>query len=238
MVYFHFNQIQVLVFHILFQRYFFKISLTIVNLYYICLIVFFFWGLQFLQRQRTPVTCFQLRLFAILWKIKKKILTNAQCQVEKPQTYVQSEEQNHIGHFTKENDVAQVLLDGNWGAKMKQKQHILILRCFVIWKCILKGVELNSRAGGGRKTVTETLNDKENWFNNKHNDNRHWEHKDSQVPKCLVYKQNLHTRPLHNDHDDVKRLFGDVWMSVENELHKDVLRGRDSYLLFGSSSWL
>ncbi len=68
------------------------------------------------------------------------------------------------------------------------------------------------------KRVTETLNDKENWFNNKHDDNRHWEHKDSQVPNCLVYKQNLHTQPLHNDHDDVKRLFGDVWMSVKDAI--------------------
>ncbi len=106
----------------------------------------------FCQRKRAPVTCFQL--FAILWKINK-ILTNTQCQVEKPQTYVQSEEQNHIGHFAKEDDVAQMLLDGNWGAEMKQKQQILILHSFVIRKHMLKGVELNSRAGEGGESNTE-----------------------------------------------------------------------------------
>ncbi len=138
--------------------------------------------LQFFQRKRDSVTCFQLRLFAILWKIKKKILTNTQCQVEKPQTYVQSEEQNHIGHFTKENDVAQVLLDGNWGAKMKQKTTYFNIALLCDMKMHTQRGRVEQQSWRRGKRVTETLNDKENWFNNKHKDNRHWEHKDSQVP--------------------------------------------------------
>ncbi len=38
---------------------------------------------------------------------------------------------------------------------MKQKQQILILHSFVIRKRMLKGVELNSRAGGGGESNTE-----------------------------------------------------------------------------------
>lgn len=53
-------------------------------------------------------------------------LTYAECQVKQSHPDIQSEEQDHIGHFAEEDNVAHMLLHGYWHEPNTETFHVFV----------------------------------------------------------------------------------------------------------------
>ena len=63
-------------------------------------------------------------------------LTYAECQVEQSHPDVQSEEQNDIGHFAEQDDVAHMLLHSYWHEHMRFK--LAGVNCYFLSSAVSK----------------------------------------------------------------------------------------------------